>query len=253
MYYRVSGCNFSPWLIMLWLAASHDSWYTTKIPAHHRTSAWPREPHRCWMSRPCCHFLPPPSLLVDAPTLLSKNNLSLPRHPPQPLCGYWMSFVCVWMSSLEKDVPQLHTVFHLPAWTETWTTHPDASEQNRLDVRPCSTILVQFLKVCFQSSGERLEILHWASWQRRKESTILLQLLQLHLHNTACLPLVTLMWKCVNILLLVLHAGAVITGMLHGKSIFWGLKHYSCPIALKSWKAALPTGQSGQLLLCLTS
>lgn len=30
MYYNVSACHFSSWLIMLWLAASHDCSYTTK-------------------------------------------------------------------------------------------------------------------------------------------------------------------------------------------------------------------------------
>lgn len=40
--------------------------------------------------------------------------------------GSWMSFFLVWMSSLEKDVPQLHTVFYVPTRTETWTAHPNA-------------------------------------------------------------------------------------------------------------------------------
>lgn len=134
MYY---ACDFSPWLTVA-MVGFFSRFLLPKIPAHHRTSSWPRQPHRCWAS-------PPPSLSVDAPTLLSKNNLS-PSFPPssQPLCGYWMSFVCVWMSSLEKDVPQLHIVFHLPAWTETWTMHPDAFEQSKLDVRPCSRVLVKF-------------------------------------------------------------------------------------------------------------
>lgn len=118
-----------------WFAASPCDIYTTKIPAHHRISAWPRKPHRCWMSRTCWHFLPLSSLLADAPTLLSNNNLSLPSSssytlslcPPSP--AVVTEWVCVWMSSLQKDVLQFHIVFHPPDWTETSQKHPDAFEQ----------------------------------------------------------------------------------------------------------------------------
>lgn len=90
----------------------------------------------------------------------------------QPLCGYWMSLVCVWMSSLEKDVPQLHMVFHFTAWTETWTKHPDAFEQNGLDVRPRSRILEQFLKIYFSLPWFKCFIYFLIKWGKTKIAAV---------------------------------------------------------------------------------
>lgn len=101
-----------------------------------------------------------------------------------PLCAQWMSLVCVLMSSSEKDVPQLHCVFHLLIRTETWTAHPDAFEQNILDARPCSRILMQL----FRSLAKWLEILHGASWQSGKKSQYKAALIQLLLHHPPSPP-----------------------------------------------------------------
>lgn len=99
MYYNVSACHFSSWLIMLWLAASHDCSYTTKnLTTGNRHGQENHTGAEC--PGPAAILRPPPSSSVDAPTQLSKNSNSL--HPPplthspssQLLCVYWRSFVC---------------------------------------------------------------------------------------------------------------------------------------------------------------
>lgn len=98
---HVFGRNFSLWLIMLWLAASHNSFYTTQIPAHHRTLTWPRNWHRYRIFKTCCYFL---MLLLGfqqmLPTVVQKQpfstcsiSLCCPSSPS--VVNEWLFCLCL--------------------------------------------------------------------------------------------------------------------------------------------------------------
>lgn len=258
MYY---GCNFSPWLIVAVLGCF--SWfltvYTTQNPCSPPDTSTAKKPPQVLDVQALLPFSTPFLRLsrCSSPVLQKQPFLSilllLQSLPPssQPLCGYWMSFVCVWMSSLEKDVPQLHIVFHLPAWTETWTMHPDAFQQNRLDVRPCSRILLQFLKLCFQSSESlsklgkdwkyciqqvgkvgRNDTKQSTSSTTATSSAYMLNaghLNEIYLHPPIVVP----------------QTLAKIKAILNSKYIFWGWNTHS----FKEGKAGLPTRQNRKSVL----
>lgn len=142
----MSGCKFPVGLIMLPLVKSSHTFncLLTTRDQHGQHKLTGAEP-----TGPAAIFYPPPlfqSMLQPCYPKTATLSILLLWHSlrpsTQPRCGYWISFVCVWMSSEEKDVQQLHNVFHPPAWTETWT-HTDASQQDSLDVCPCSRALVR--------------------------------------------------------------------------------------------------------------
>lgn len=147
MYYYVSACNFLPWLICVsWLHlviyTQPNSLLTTGPwcgQENHTGAECPGPADIFWPFPPFYQLLQPCYPETTFPPFLLLLH-SLPVSS-QPHCGYWMSLVCVWMSSLQKDVPQF--VFHPADWTETSPKHLDAFEQNRLDVCPCSRNQVQ--------------------------------------------------------------------------------------------------------------
>lgn len=94
-----------------------------RIPAHCGTLAWPKKHGRCRPSRPAAMDTPPP---FGPLSILPRTGRSVNE-----------SRFCVWMSSLGKDVPQLHIVFHVHTRTQTWTTHPDALAQTHRVSHKC--------------------------------------------------------------------------------------------------------------------